>query len=101
MAEPTAHLLAQESAREAAQKTLHQAHRFAALHGTTKPLFEKVMRRTGSPAVLVRCVWPGVLLVCDPATGEVLAQSEPGRMQTLVPGFVPGACLSDLTEVTR
>ncbi|MBU4423896.1 MAG: hypothetical protein KKG12_09045 [Gammaproteobacteria bacterium] len=86
---------AHEAAMVAAGRTLHQAHKFAALHATTKPLFEKLMRRPGSRPVLVRIVFPGVLLVCDPATGEVLARSMPGQLQQLVPGFVPGASLAD------
>ena len=85
---------AHEAALAAAERTLHQAHKFAALHATAKPLFEKLMRRPGSRPVLVRIVFPGVLLVCDPATGEVLARSMPGHLQNLVPGFVHGAPLT-------
>ena len=85
---------AHETAMAAAERTLHQAHKFAALHATAKPLFEKLMRRPGSRPVLVRIVFPGVLLVCDPATGEVLARSMPGQLQQLLPGFVPCASLA-------
>lgn len=92
---------AHEAAIGAAGRTLHQAHKFAALHATAKPLFEKLMRRPGSRPVLVRIVFPGVLLVCDPATGEVLARSELGNLQQLVPGFVPGASLADENEELR
>lgn len=91
---------AHEAAMAAAERTLHQAHKFAALHATTKPLFEKLMRRPGSRPVLVRFVFPGVLLVCDPATGEVLARSQPGQLQQLLPGFVPGASLADENKET-
>ena len=91
---------AHQAALAAAVRTLHQAHKFAALHATTKPLFEKVMRRPGSRPVLVRIVFPGVLLVCDPATGEVLARSMPGQLQQLLPGFVPGASLTDDNKET-
>ena len=91
---------AHQAALAAAERTLHQAHEFAALHATKKPLFEKVMRRPGSRPVLVRIVFPGVLLVCDPATGEVLARSQPGHLQQLVPGFVPGASLADGNKET-
>ena len=91
---------AHEAAMAAAERTLHQAHKFAALHATTKPLFEKLMRRPGSRPVLVRFVFPGVLLVCDPATGEVLARSMPGQLQQLLPGFVPGASLADENKET-
>ena len=92
---------AHEAALAAAGRTLHQAHKFAALHATTKPLFEKLMRRPGSRPVLVRIVFPGVLLVCDPATGEVLARSELGNLQQIAPGFVPGASLADKPEESR
>lgn len=88
------HQSAIEAAREAATaqagRTLQRAAVFAGLHATTKPLFQKPMRM-GSRSYLVRLIWPGVLLVCDPATGEVLAQSEPGNPALLVDGFVPGA----------
>lgn len=78
---------AHEAALAAAERTLHQAHKFAALHATGKPLFQKIMRRPGSRPVLVRIVYPGVLLVCDPETGAVLAQSEPGQPTVLNAGF--------------
>ena len=91
---------AHEAALASAERTLHQAHKFAALHATKNPLFEKVMRRPGSRPVLVRIVFPGVLLVCDPATGEVLARSMPGHLQQLVPGFVPGAPLTNDNKET-
>ena len=91
---------AHQAALAAAERTLHQAHKFAALHATAKPLFEKLMRRPGSRPVLVRFVFPGVLLVCDPATGEVLARSMPGQLQQLLPGFVPGAPLTNDNKET-
>jgi hypothetical protein len=91
---------AHEAAMAAAGRTLQQAHKFAALHATAKPLFEKLMRRPGSRPVLVRIVFPGVLLVCDPATGEVLARSMPGQLQQIVSGFVPGASLADENKET-
>ena len=92
---------AHEAAMASAARTLRQAHTFAALHASAKPLFEKLMRRPGSRPVLVRLVFPGVLLVCDPATGEVLARSELGNLQQIAPGFVPGASLTDKTEGSR
>ena len=91
---------AHEAALAAAGRTLRQAHKFASLHATAKPLFEKLMRRPGSRPVLVRIVFPGVLLVCDPATGEVLARSELGNLQQIAPGFVPGASLADDNKET-
>ena len=80
-------LKAQSDAVNAARRTLGHAHTFAALHATGKPLFQKVMRRPGSRPVLVRIVYPGVLLVCDPDTGAVLAQSEPGQPPVLASNF--------------
>lgn len=80
---------AQADALCVSQRTLEQASRFASLHATAKPLFQKVMHRPGSAPVLVRFVWPGVLLVCDPKTGSVLAQSEVGTPSQLAEGFAP------------
>ena len=59
---------ARADAQSAAQRTLQRAATFAELHATSKPLFQKPMR-LGSRSVLVRIVWPGVLVVCDPGTG--------------------------------
>jgi len=75
------------AASAAAARTLQHASTFAALHATVKPLFQKTMRRPGSPPVLVRIVYPGVLAVCDPRTGTVLAQSESGRPAVLDANF--------------
>lgn len=82
-------LNAQADAANAARRTLGHASTFAALHATGKPLFQKTMRRPGSRPVLVRIVYPGVLLVCDPETGAVLAQSEPGQPTALATSFCP------------
>lgn len=91
------HQSAIEAAREAATvqagRTLQRAAAFTELHATSKPLFQKPMRM-GSRSYLVRLVWPGVLLVCDPATGEVLAQSESGNPAQLAAGFMPGVIKS-------
>jgi len=86
---------ARADARAAAQKTLRGATTFATLHATTKPLFQKTMRRPGSKPVLVRVDWPGVLSVYDPATGECLARSEVGDVFQLEAGFTAGACISE------
>lgn len=80
---------AHDAAMEAAARTLRHACTFAALHATTTPLFQRTMRRPQSAPVLVRIAWPGVLLVCDPKTGDVLAESEPGQPHQLKAGFVP------------
>ena len=78
-ADTQAHL----AATKAAQRTLDQACTFAELHATAKPLFQRVMRRPGSSPVVVRFVWPGVLQVFDPQTGDVLAESVPGQPEWL------------------
>ena len=76
-------------AQDVAQRTLARAATFAGLHASAKPLFQKPMRM-GARSYLVRVVWPGVLVVADPVTGEVLAQSVRGQPAQLVAGFVPG-----------
>jgi len=81
-ADTQAHL----AAIKAAQRTLDQACTFAELHATAKPLFQRVMRRSGSSPVVVRVVWPGVLQVFDPQTGDVLAEGVPGH-----PGWLKGS----------
>lgn len=72
---------------EAAAQLLKRAAPYAELHAR-KPLFQKTMRHRGGPAVLMRLDWPGVLRVFDPATGELLAESMPGRPDQLTPVFV-------------
>ena len=84
-AQQTAH----DAALQAAARTLRHACTFAALHATAAPLFQRAMQRPQSVPVLVRIVWPGVLLACDPKTGDVLAESEPGQPHQLKAGFVP------------
>lgn len=86
----TAHYAALQSAAH----NLKQACDFAALHAlhaTAKPLFQRTMRRQDSTPVLVRIVFPGTLEVSDPATGDVLAISEPGKPHLLSADFVPSA----------
>lgn len=85
---------ARADAQAVAQRTLQRAATFAGLHATAKPLFQKTMRR-GSRPYLVRLVWPGVLVVCDPANGDVLAESEPGNPAQLAAGFAPGIPFSE------
>ena len=88
---------AHDAAMEAAARTLQHACTFTALHATATPLFQRTMRRPQSAPVLVRLVWPGVLLVCDPKTGDVLAESEPGQPHVLKAGFMPaGASAASL-----
>lgn len=83
-------LMVRLAAVGAATQTLQQAHKFAALHAAGKPLFEKSMR-WGGRRVLVRIVWPGVLIVFEPETGDVLARSEVGALDVLEADFRPGA----------
>ncbi|OIQ72396.1 hypothetical protein GALL_459780 [mine drainage metagenome] len=71
----------------AAANRLKKAATFTALNIKT-PLFQKRMGK-GHSSVLVRFEWPGVLSVIDPDTGELLAESAPGRPDVLQPGFVP------------
>jgi hypothetical protein len=66
----------------AAAQRLADAATFAELH-ICKPLFQKVMRRPSCPPVMVRLVSPGILCVFDPKTGELLAQSLPGKLREL------------------
>lgn len=72
---------------KAAQTQLKRAATFTALN-IKNPLFQRRMGK-GSASVFVRVEWPGVLSVIDPDTGELLAQSAPGRPDVLRPGFVP------------
>lgn len=74
-------------ALKAAEIQLKKAAPFAALN-IKNPLFQRRMGK-GSASVFVRLEWPGVLSVVDPDTGELLAQSAPGRPDVLRPGFMP------------
>lgn len=76
-----------EQALKAAENQLKKAATFTALH-IKNPVFQKRMGK-GSTSVLVRFELSGVLSVIDPDTGELLAESEPGRLDALRPGFVP------------
>lgn len=58
---------------QAAAERLQQAAAFVRVHAKS-PLFQKRMG-----AYLVRVERPGVLIVADPTTGEVFAQSAPGQ----------------------
>lgn len=76
-------------ATRAAAQRLARAASFAELH-SRKPLFQRTMKHPGGRAVLVRIDWPGILRVFDPATGELLAESEAGAPGRVRAGFVPG-----------
>lgn len=81
---------AAQAATDEATRKLELAYGFVSLHATGKPLFDGVMKAPGDGRWHVRAVWPGVLVVFDPLTGDVLAQSEHGQPHRLKAGFVPG-----------
>lgn len=83
MTETPAQKAVRESAEAAAAQTLRRAFRFASLHASGAPLFQKMMRSPGRMPVLVRLDWPGVLTANDPHTGECLARSWLGDMAAL------------------
>lgn len=86
---PTASaLVARAKALASAARTLEAAAAFASVHAPCKLILQKQMKHPGSPAVAVRMLWPGVLQVFDPKTGEMLAESEPGKPEQLRAGFV-------------
>lgn len=75
---------------EAAASRLKDAATYAEAHAG-KPLFQRIMRRRGGRAALVRLDWPGVLRVFDYATGELLAESAPGSPRQLAPDVDPSS----------
>lgn len=84
-----ASIIVRTQALASATRTLEAAAAFASVHAPCKLIFQKQMRRPGSPPVAVRMLWPGVLQVFDPKTGEMLAESEPGKPEQLRAGFQP------------
>ncbi len=74
----------QAQALDAAARCLKNANAFAAAH-IDKPLFKKLMKQGNAPRLLVRLDWPGVLRVFDPSTGELVAESLPGKPDQLAP----------------
>ncbi len=71
----------------AAEIRLKKAATFTDLN-IKNPLFQKRMGK-GAASVFVRLEWPGVLSVIDPETGELLAESEPGKPGNLCKTFMP------------
>ena len=67
------HAYIAERNAQAARERLEQASAFVRIQAKA-PLFQKRMGK-----FLVRVEWPGVLIVADPVTGEILAESEPGQ----------------------
>ena len=63
-------------------RLLAKAANFASLHAP-HTLWQRRMK-VGASTLLVRLEWPGVLAVFDPATGEALARSAPGRPEMLL-----------------
>jgi hypothetical protein len=84
--------------RRAADKLLRQAAKFTAMHATSKPLLQKTMRLPSTPPVVVRMEFPGVLRVFDAASGELLAQSLPGRPAELADMPAAGFAASRVSE---
>lgn len=99
MTHQSAHDAARQAAAQQAQRTLQRAAAFAELHSTSKPLFQKAMR-VGANTRTVRIVWPGVLEVFDPKTGEMLARSVPGHPEQLAQSFVPGGPFNQPSTAT-
>lgn len=79
----TAAQMIREQAEQAVAQRLKRAATFAALH-VKNPMFQKRMGK-GAGAVLVRIDWPGVCRVFDPATGDLICESVPGRPDVLSP----------------
>ena len=63
-------------------RLLAKAANFASLHAP-HTLWQRRMK-VGASTLLVRLEWPGVLAVFDPATGEALARSIPGKPETIL-----------------
>lgn len=87
-ATPTGTELVRRQSLEAAQRRLSAAALLAEAH-VKRPAFQTRMGR-GATAVLVRFEWPGRLIVLEPATGAVLAESEPGKPYQLRDDFSIG-----------
>lgn len=66
-------------AQQTAAKILADAALVADLHAPSKILFRHDLPRPGAPVVVVRMLWPGVLQVFNPKSGELLAESLPGH----------------------
>jgi hypothetical protein len=77
----------QEQALKAAAHRLQKAAIFTSLN-IKQPLLKQRMGK-GKGASLVRFEYPGVLSVYDAETGELLAQSEPGKPDVLCASFAP------------
>ncbi len=68
-----------QHAQQTATKILADAALVAELHAPSKILFQHDLPRPGAPVVVVRMLWPGVLQVFNPRSGEILAESLPGH----------------------
>ncbi len=85
---------------EKAQTILRKAGAIAGVHFLAKPIYESKPFRLPDTGVTViyRINAPGVALVIEKATGAVLAQSLPGDLQALAPGFAPGRTLAQTPQ---
>ena len=81
------------AAVKSAAETLRRVTAAAAVHFTGRPLFQRQIRLRGSDPLVFRIVAPGIAQVFDPADGVVVAESAPGDLYRLQPGFVPGRTL--------
>lgn len=89
---------AQAAAVANAQTILRNATAIAGVRFLAKPLHESSVRLPDSGInAIYRITAPGVALVIDKKDGTVLAQSVPGDLQALQPGFVPGRTLAQTT----
>jgi len=71
-----------EQASAGRARLLAKAASFASLHAP-HTLWQRRMK-VGASMLLIQLEWPGVLAVFDPATGEALARSIPGKPETLL-----------------
>jgi hypothetical protein len=84
----TADQYVRTQAIEAAKVRLKHASKIVELHAS-KILFKKTVKLPDCPPFLVRLEFPGVIRVFDPVSGELLAESVPGKPDQLNPQFSP------------
>lgn len=76
---------------EAATARLKHAAKIVELY-SPKILFTKTVKLPGCLPLVVRIESPGVLRVFDNLTGELLAESMPGKLDQPNPDFCPPIC---------
>lgn len=84
----TADQYVRAKAIEAATARLKQAAKIVELY-SPKILFTKTVKLPSCSPLLVRIESPGVLRVYDSKTGELLAESIPGKLDQPNPDFCP------------